>query len=156
MASIFRYRDPGCRPPGFRSLGTAVIVAEPGRRTVLLHRRADDASWSLPGGLVELAESVEQCAVRELREETGVVATIDRIAGLHSSTDLIIDRGGDRVSQPCIVVFEATAVGGCLRCTDETTEVGYFPVTQLPAGTLPHIRNIIESWVRCGTSQFFL
>ena len=69
------YYDPNA--PKANSLIPAsnlLVVDETG--AVLLHRRRDTGQWALPGGAQDIGESAAQCAVRECREETGIVAEI--------------------------------------------------------------------------------
>ena len=66
------YDDPDA--PDANSLvpaASAIVVDEAGR--ILLHRRQDNNRWALPGGRMELGESVSGCAIREVHEETGLV-----------------------------------------------------------------------------------
>lgn len=77
---------------------------EPGR-IVLIERRHEPPGWALPGGFVDMGETVEQAAVREAREETGLAVTLKCILGVYS--DPARDPRGHTVS----VVFVATARG---------------------------------------------
>ena len=75
------YDDPDA--PAANSLvpaASAVVVDDAGR--VLLHRRKDNDQWALPGGAVELGESVAECVVREVREETGLDVEVTGIVGI--------------------------------------------------------------------------
>ena len=54
------------------------------RGEVLLQKRADNGCWGLPGGRVDIGESVEQGAVREVLEETGINVTVKRLIGIYS------------------------------------------------------------------------
>lgn len=63
-------------------LGTSCAVIDDQGR-VLLSQRSDLRVWNLPGGRVDSGELLAEAAVREVREETGVVATIDRAVGMY-------------------------------------------------------------------------
>jgi len=52
--------------------------------TILLVRRADDGSWCLPGGRVEIGESIVACAERECLEETGYRVRVTSLVGVYS------------------------------------------------------------------------
>lgn len=48
---------------------------------ILLQRRSDSGNWALPGGVMDIAETLAESAIREVREETGFHVRIDRIVG---------------------------------------------------------------------------
>jgi 8-oxo-dGTP pyrophosphatase MutT (NUDIX family) len=62
---------------------TAFVVARNRYGHVLLVRRADSGNWELPGGRVELGESAQIAAVREVKEESGVTVEVTRLAGVY-------------------------------------------------------------------------
>ena len=115
---------------------------------VLLQRRADNGFWGLPGGRVDIGESVEQCAVREVLEETGLHVSVRRLIGVYSDPrghNVMSYPGGDIV-QYVTVVFECVRVGGELRLSDESTDIGYFSVDALPPETLiSHLTRIRDA-----------
>ncbi len=94
-----------------------VIPAEGG---VFLIRRANEpfeGEWALPGGFVEVGETVEGAAVREVREETGLEVEIERLVGVYSEPER--DPRGHNVS----VVFLARIVGGEPEAATDAAEV---------------------------------
>ena len=67
-------------------------------RKVLLHKRRDNGFWSMHGGGIEIGESVEACAKRELFEETGLVANSIQFLGIFSGEDMFYTYpNGDQV-----------------------------------------------------------
>jgi 8-oxo-dGTP diphosphatase len=103
-------------------LGVACAVIDDGGR-VLLSKRADFGIWNLPGGRLDSGEILADGAAREVREETGVVAQVDRAVGLYFS------EGRERMS----VVYVGWPLGGTLKQrTDETLENRYFSPDALP------------------------
>jgi len=73
--------------------------------------------WAFPGGIVEYGETVENAAIREAKEETGLDVRIERLIGVYS--DPKRDPRGHYVS----VCFLCEPVGGTLKTSDETKEV---------------------------------
>lgn len=69
------------------SLAADVIIElldEPGRPIVLIERRNPPLGWAIPGGFVDLGESIEQAAVREAKEETGLDVKLRALLGIYS------------------------------------------------------------------------
>lgn len=112
----------------------AVLVRqdlEAGRTHVLLVRRADSGAWSLPAGIVEPGEQPATTLVRELLEETCVVARVERLAWLGADPEMVYPNG-DRC-QFITMVFRCSYLSGEAGVgDDESTAVGWFPTDALP------------------------
>ena len=63
-------------------LSACAIIEQDGK--ILLIDRADGLGYTIPGGIVRYKETVEQCVVREVREETGYIVAIKSIVGVYS------------------------------------------------------------------------
>jgi len=110
--------------------GTCAVVRN-ARGEVLLTRRADNGRWCLPGGHLDYGETVSQCAVREVYEETGLRVEVERLVGVYSRPI----PAGEGVPNPTHIVmlsFLCRPVGGELALNDEVTEVRFFPPDALP------------------------
>jgi 8-oxo-dGTP pyrophosphatase MutT (NUDIX family) len=124
---------------GVRSGVSAVIFDRRGR--LLLQQRSDGGQWGLPGGSVEIGESVADAVVREVREETGLRVRPRRIVGVYSHPTLQVVRYPDgNVWHYVSVCFECAVQGGELTTCDETLALAYFAPGRLPATLLPNHR----------------
>jgi 8-oxo-dGTP diphosphatase len=94
-----------------------VIPAE--GRVVLIRRRSDPfaGQWALPGGFVEVGETVEEAAIREAAEETGLAVEVARLVGVYSEPAR--DPRGHNVS----VAFLARVLSGELAAATDASEV---------------------------------
>jgi 8-oxo-dGTP pyrophosphatase MutT (NUDIX family) len=112
------------------SSATAVVLDDQGR--VLLGRRSDTGTWALPGGVVDPAEQPADAAVREVFEETGVIAVPERLFAVTVSKPFSYPNG-DQV-QYLDLAFRCRAIGGEARVNDsESTEVAWHALDSLPA-----------------------
>ncbi|GGS97385.1 NUDIX hydrolase [Streptomyces toxytricini] len=120
------------------------VVREDGR--LLAIQRADNGTWELPGGVLELTESPEDGVRREVLEETGIHVAVDELTGVYKNTT----RG------VVALVFRCKPTGGTERTSDESTAVAWltpdevadrmaevFAVRLLDAldGAGPHVRS---------------
>lgn len=98
---------------------------------VLLQHRGDFDKWGFPGGAVELGETPEQAAIREVKEETGLEVEIRRLVGIYTDCDMEYPNG-DKAQSICIV-YEFQVVDGELVCDGgETLELKWFSLDEEP------------------------
>ncbi len=105
---------------------------------ILMQRRSDIDFWGMPGGNVEIGESVEQGVVREVFEETGLQIRVERLIGIYSEPESYpFMRYPDGYTVHYIThVFTCDYFAGELRVSEESTDIGYFPADNLPKNTL--------------------
>ena len=114
-------------------VGTSVIPLR-ADGTIALIKRRDDGCWALPGGLVDWGENIEQAAIRELKEETGLTVThVERLVGVYSRPER-----DPRMHSICIVV--AAQVEGNVAIQDvlEVETVQDFAISEIPFDQLAH------------------
>ncbi len=127
------------RALGVRASVSAVVFDRRGR--LLLQRRADGGQWGLPGGSVEVGESLVEAVQREVEEETGLRVGVRRLVGVYSAPDLQVVRYPDGLVWHYVnACFECVPRGGALTTSSETLDVGYFPLSALPRPLLPNHR----------------
>jgi 8-oxo-dGTP diphosphatase len=103
---------------------------------VLLVKRGKDpfkGSYALPGGIVEYGESVEDCVIREVLEETGLRTRAGRLVGVFSSPDR--DPRGHFIT----LLYELRVTGGKLMGGDDAESAGFFPMDELPPLAFDHL-----------------
>jgi len=107
----------------------AIIIAD---FRVLLVKRAHppiQGQWSVPGGVLEVGELVRQAAVREAREETGLMVEPGELLGVY---DRVLRNAEQRVQYHYVLVdFLCRPVGGELRAASDATEVRWFKQEEL-------------------------
>ncbi|HEY7521566.1 MAG TPA: NUDIX domain-containing protein [Methylomirabilota bacterium] len=127
------------RALGVRPSVSAVIFDR--RRRVLLQQRSDGGQWGLPGGSVEIGESIAAAVVREVREETGLTVAPRRLIGVYSDPSLQVIRYPDgHVWHYVSCLFECSIRGGELTTCDETLALDWFAPHRLPPTLLPNHR----------------
>jgi ADP-ribose pyrophosphatase YjhB (NUDIX family) len=117
---------------------SAVVTDDKGR--ILLIRRSDNDLWSIPGGAMEIGESISETAVREVSEETGLDVEPLYVIGIYSSPRHVVEYGDGEVRQQFSICFACKLIGGQIRTSSESTEVRFF--TQKEMTDLPMTSSI--------------
>lgn len=126
----------------------AGIIVEDQNGKILLQLRHDNHCWGYPGGSVEIDETVEEAAKRELKEETGLEAHSLELFGVFSGKDLhYIYPNGDEVSNIDIVFICKEYSGILVKQDDEVDELGFFSIDDLPTPLSPPIQKTLEQWI---------
>jgi 8-oxo-dGTP pyrophosphatase MutT (NUDIX family) len=117
------YNDPDApRANSVVPSANVVVVNEAGE--ILMIRRADNDNWALPGGAMDLGESLPGAAVRETVEETGIDVEITGLVGIYTDPRHVILYTSDgEVRQEFSVVFIARPTGGAPTPSAESTGV---------------------------------
>jgi len=124
-------------------LPVASVIVQNKNREILLVKRAREPSkgmWCMPIGFAETGESIEEAALRELREETGTEGKIIQLIDVSSEYNPLY---GDVL----IVTFEAEKIGGIERPGDDASECRYFPIMSLPKLAFDSQEKAIEKFI---------
>jgi 8-oxo-dGTP diphosphatase len=112
-------------------VGVGAVIIEDSR--ILLVKRAHpplQAQWSIPGGVLEVGELVRDAAIREAREETGLVVEPGDLLGVY---DRVLRNAEQRVQYHYVLVdFLCRRVGGQLQAASDAAEVRWFTREELP------------------------
>ena len=118
-------RDMGYATPKVDVRGAAFVDGR-----VLLVREISDGKWTLPGGWADVNQTAGECAVREIREESGYEARILKLAAVHDYQRS--NRPARHIDSIYKLFFICEITGGAARASDETSEVAFFPRDTLP------------------------
>jgi 8-oxo-dGTP diphosphatase len=138
--------------PELPLVGVGAIIIEGDQ--VLLVKRAHppiQGQWSIPGGVLEVGETVREAAVREAREETGLTVEPGELLGVY---DRILRDPEQRVQYHYVLIdFLCRPLGGELLAASDAAEVRWFGREQLPGlrlaeDTLEVIEKGFERLVR--------
>jgi 8-oxo-dGTP diphosphatase len=133
-------------------IGVGAVIVD-GDRVVLVKRAHPpiQGEWSIPGGVLEVGELVREAAVREAREETGLIVEPGELLGVF---DRVLRDAEKRVQYHYVLIdFLCKPVGGELRAASDAAEVQWFTREELPAlnlaeDTLGVILKAFESLAR--------
>lgn len=126
------------------SAGATVAVIKDGK--ILLNLRSDTNTWGIPGGALELGESLEQTAARELKEETNLEAAEFRLLNVFSGKDFYFVYPNGDALYSVVALFLAEGVTGNLEITDgESFALRYFGKDAMPP--LESRAQVIMDWL---------
>ena len=125
------YDDPAA--PAANSLVPSVnVVVTNGDGDVLLIRRSDNQNWAVPGGAIDLGESMVQAAVRETKEESGIDCEITGLLGIYTDPKhVILYTSNGEARQEFSILLTARASGGVPTPSDESSEVRWVAQAEL-------------------------
>lgn len=145
VAGRLRHVCPACGFVLYRNPVPGVgVLVEMDNGLVLVRRREEPFAgwWALPSGYIEADESVEEAAVRECREETGLEVELLELFGVYSFPEGPGPSG-------IVIFYRARPVGGSLRAGDDAEAVDVFPPDQLPERLAFRThREVIARWLR--------
>ena len=116
--------------PMFSAGATIVVLKE---NKILLNLRSDTNTWGIPGGAIELGETLEQTATRELKEETNLSAEDFILLHLFSGSDFYFKYPNGDELYSVVALYLAKGVTGELKITDgESNDLRFFAKDELP------------------------
>jgi 8-oxo-dGTP pyrophosphatase MutT (NUDIX family) len=132
------YDDPAA--PAANSLVPSVnVVVTNDAGEVLLIRRSDNDNWAVPGGAIDLGESLVQAAIRETREETGIDCEITGLVGIYTDPKhVLLYTSNGEARQEFSIVLTASAVSGRPAPSDESSEVAWVSREDLDGYPMDH------------------
>lgn len=129
MAYTYKYPRP-------EVTGDCIVITKEENPKILLIQRGDNpykGCWAFPGGFMEMDETTEQCAIRELKEETGLELSGPRQIGAYSKVDRD-PRGRTITVAYLFMVDEPLPVVGL----DDAANAEWWPLSDLPELAFDH------------------
>jgi thiamine-phosphate diphosphorylase len=122
---------------------TAAVVLNPDHQILLVKRKVEPkkGEWCLPGGFIELFESPEYACIRELKEETGLQAKADKLAGIYLSNNPIY-------KSVLVIGYSTKNIEGKLVAGDDSEETCYFDLNDRPPLAFKSHTSILEEILR--------
>ena len=125
------------------------------RGRVLWQHRSDFAFWGLPGGALELQETLPECAAREVREETGLEVEPARLVGIYTSPSFDIHYPNGDQAQQITFCFECHVLGGQLRADgDETLDLEWHAPGHRPPTAAWYEAMVSDLAMKARAAQF--
>ncbi|MGH3489143.1 MAG: NUDIX hydrolase [Actinopolymorphaceae bacterium] len=126
-------------------LAAAGVIVRDTAGAILLQRRTDDGRWGIPGGALEIGESLEETARRELTEETGLTAGDLELLDVYSGAEFFLTYANGDQAYVVGATFLAHSVSGeSTPDGREGTELRYFSMAALPVTLNDYNRRLLE------------
>ena len=126
-----------------------IVITNESQPKVLLIQRGDNpfkGAWALPGGFMNMDETTEECAIRELEEETGLkVATVFQI-GAYSKVDR--DPRGRSITVAYLSIIDSPKE---VKGQDDAAKAEWFPINDLPQLAFDHndiMKDAVAAYAR--------
>ena len=110
----------------------AAVAILNGRQEMLMLLRKDNQKWTMPGGTMEYNESLTDCALREVREESGLEVVIKDLIGTYTDPEIRIAYSDGEVRREFTVVYYGEALNSEVILDDESGGYRWVPVDQVP------------------------
>ncbi|MCR8848511.1 NUDIX hydrolase [Rossellomorea sp. SC111] len=129
--------------------GSVVIILNEYNEILLQNRT--DGGWGLPGGLMELGESLEETARREVKEETGLDIGELTLVNIFSGHDYYFKVSNGDELYSVTAVYVTNDVSGKMEVDEnESVAVQYFKLNELPDGLTDEYKRYIMSYIKSG------
>ncbi len=137
MAARIDYLDDPSAPPANSLVPSVNVVVENDEGEILLIERSDNGNWSLPGGAMDIGESIAEAAVRETLEETGIRCEVISLVGIYTNPRHVLHyTSNDEVRQEFSVVFAGRPLAGETTTSEESSQVRWVAPERLDDGRM--------------------
>jgi ADP-ribose pyrophosphatase YjhB (NUDIX family) len=130
------YDDPDA-PKATSMVPSVNVIVTDDQDRILLIRRTDNDNWAVPGGAIDLGESMVEAAMRETKEESGIDCQITGLTGIYTDPKhVILYTSNLEARQEFSIVLTARPVGGQPTPSSETSEVRWVPRSEIDSYTM--------------------
>ena len=144
MRRVDHLDDPDAPEANSIVVATSAYVADADGR-ILMIRRTDNNLWALPGGGMDIGETVTDCVIRETKEETGLDIAVAGLVGIFTKPTHVVAYPDGEVRQQFSICLRGRTTGGQIATSDESHEVAWIGREQLDGLEIhPEIRRRIE------------
>jgi len=127
--------------------GSGVLIYKNGR--VLLQKRRDNGLWADHGGCVEIGESLEETAKRELFEETGLIANKLEFFNIYSGKDMLYTYPNGDKTYLIVTLWICEDYSGEIKMdSSEVADLKWFDINEMPKDITPILKKAFDDFVR--------
>jgi len=150
------YLDNVEAPTANSIIPAASAIISDGKGRLLLQKRKDNQLWALPGGTMEIGESIGECIKREVKEETGLEIEPMYVVGIYSNPKHVIAFSDGEVRQEFSICFACRMLGGTLAASNESDDVQFFLRREIAGLEMhPSIKERITDYWKRKKAQFY-
>jgi len=132
MARRIDYYDDPSAPKANSMVPSVNVVVINDQGEILLIRRSDNDNWAVPGGAIDLGESMTQAAIRETKEESGIDCEITGLVGIYTDPKhIVLYTSNGEARQEFSILLTARPVNGTPTTSDESTEVRWVQASEI-------------------------
>ncbi|KKI92964.1 NUDIX hydrolase [Bacillus sp. SA1-12] len=127
------------------TVGCGVIIEDNGM--ILLQHRTDEDNWCIPGGMMEIGETFEETAKREVFEETGLTVSHLELFEIYSGEQCFVQYpNGDKVFSVQVIFISKQYKGKLKQVDIESSEHRFFGKADFPVHINPRQKAFIHDW----------
>lgn len=157
MAKRIDYYDNPDAPAANSMVPSVNVVIENDVGEILMIERSDNGNWALPGGAIDLGESMSQAGVRETKEETGIDCEILDVLGIYTDPKhIILYTSNGEARQEFSILLRGRCTGGTPTPSSESTTVRWIPPSELNSLQMNNtMRRRIDHYLAPGRTLYF-